>query len=160
MMKQQLRALALTGLGAVLTMSAARAEDGGFVGRWHWNAKASTAVQGEPVPSEVTTTIVNAEPGHVKWTVHIVDHRGQPRTEAYDGPADGQPRAIEGAGDGTMGAFTLAAGVLRATFHGPKGETDTLSCVVAPDQKSLRCDGMLRDAQGHTETYLDVYDRL
>ena len=49
---------------------------------------------------------------------------------------------------------------LQATFKGPTGQTDALTCTVATDQKKMTCNGVLDSGDGRTTNYVDVYDRM
>jgi hypothetical protein len=112
---------------------------------------------GEPVPSDVTAEISRADGTHLKWTLTVRDTQGQSDVETFDAPANGEFYPIS---SDTTAAFRLNGNTLQATFKGPAGETDTQSCTLAADRAKMTCEGVLNDGQGHTTSYVDVYDRM
>lgn len=153
-----LRAIKIaTGLCVALAAGSAWADSSSFVGRWHWNRAQSTMPPGEPVPSDVTAEISRADGTHLTWSLTVVASQGQPNVETFDAPADGEFYPIS---SDTTAAFRLTGSTLQATFKGPTGQTDALTCTLAADQKKLTCSGVLSDRAGHTANYVDVYDRM
>lgn len=153
-----LRAIKIaTGLCVALAAGSAWADSSPFVGRWHWNRAQSTMPPSEPVPSDVTAEISRADGTHLTWSLTVVASQGQPDVETFDAPADGEFYPIS---SDTTAAFRLTGSTLQATFKGPTGQTDALTCTLAADQKKLTCSGVLSDRAGHTANYVDVYDRM
>jgi hypothetical protein len=148
------------GLCAGMAVGAASAESNRFVGHWHWNAAQSMIPPDEPTPREVTADITSADGARIAWTASLTDHMGQKRVETFEGLPDGSFGPVQGAGDGTTAAFTLANGVLQSTFRHPSGGSDTQSCTPSTDDRRLTCRGTWSDGKGHTTAYIDVYDRL
>jgi len=148
------------GLCAGMAVGAASAESNRFVGRWHWNAAQSVIPPDEPTPREVTAEIKSADDGRITWTASLIDHMGQQRVETFDGPPDGSFLAVQGSGDGTTAAFTLADGKLQSTFRHPSGGSDAQTCTPSADDRKLTCRGTWSDGKGRTTAYVDVYDRL
>jgi hypothetical protein len=60
----------------------------------------------------------------------------------------------------TTAAFSLIGNTLQATFKGPTGQTDTMTCTLVANQKKMTCKGVLSSGDGRTTTYVDVYDRM
>jgi hypothetical protein len=145
------------GLCVALAASTAWANSSPFVGRWHWNRAQSTMPPGETAPSDVTAEISRADAAHLKWSLTVVDSQNQPNVETFDAPANGEFYPIN---SDTTAAFRLAGSTLQGTFKGPAGEMDELTCTVGSDQKTMTCNGVLSDGQGHTTNYADVYDRM
>ena len=54
----------------------------------------------------------------------------------------------------------MADETLQATFNGPAGRSDTQTCMVSANRKQMTCKGVLSDGQGHSVSYVDVYDRM
>ena len=151
---------AALGLCAGMAVGTASAASNPFVGHWHWNAAESLVPPDEPTPREVTAEITSADGTRITWTASLIDHMGQKHVETFDGLPNGVFFPVQGAGDGTTAAFTLANGVLQSTFRHPSGGSDTQSCTPSTDDRKLTCRGAWSDGKGHTTAYVDVYDRL
>jgi len=150
-------AKAVIGLSLALAAGSAWADSSALVGRWHWNRAQSTTPAGEPVPNDLTVEITRVDSTHVKWSLTVLAEQGQKNVEAFDTPANGEFYPVS---SDTTAAFHLGEGSLQATFKGPSGETDDLTCTVASDRKRMTCKGTLIDDQGRTSSYVDVYDRM
>jgi hypothetical protein len=148
---------AIIGLCVALAASPAWADTSPFVGRWHWNQAQSTLPPGEPVPSDVTAVISRADSTHLKWSLTVLAPPAQPNVETFDAPANGEFYPVS---SDTSAAFRLIGSALQATFKGPKGQTDVMTCTLAADQKTMSCSGALDDGEGHSANYVDVYDRM
>jgi hypothetical protein len=148
--------IGLCGLSVSLTVASAWAEDSPFVSRWHWNREQSKLPVGERAPADMMIDIARADSTHVKWSAIITNAQGRPMIESFDTPANGEFYPVSG---GTMAAFRLSGPVLDATFKGPAGESDALSCTLSQDQRKMTCTGAISTQDGKTETYTDVYDR-
>jgi hypothetical protein len=144
------------GLCVVLSAGPAWADSNPFVGTWHWNRAQSTVPAGEPVPNDVTAEISRADGTDLKWSLTVLAPPAPPDVETFDAPANGEFHPV---GSDTTAAFRLTGGALQATFKGPTGQSDAMTCTVAADQKTMRCSGVLSDGQGHTANYIDVYNR-
>ncbi|HEX9461706.1 MAG TPA: hypothetical protein VGB82_03830, partial [Alphaproteobacteria bacterium] len=110
-----------------------------------------------PVPNDVTAEISDADGTHLKWSLTVVAPPAPPDVETFDAPANGEFHPVS---NDTSAAFRLTGGDLQATFKGTTGQTDTMTCTVAADQKTMHCSGTLSDGLGHTASYIDVYDRM
>jgi hypothetical protein len=144
------------GLGAALAATAAYAGDSPFVGRWHWNPAQSTLPPGEPAPKDVVSDISRAEGASVAWSVTIVTPDDQQHVVTFEAdPAGDAQHGID-----TTASARMADEALQATFNGPAGRTDTQTCTVSANRKLMTCRGVLSDGQGHSATYVDVYDRM
>jgi hypothetical protein len=139
-----------------LVVPAALADGSQFVGHWHWNPAQSILPPGDVAPADMVADISRVDSTHVRWSLTVTNAQGRPAVESFDTPANGEFYPIS---SGTIAAFTLDAGMLKATFKGPTGETDALSCAVSPDQMKMTCNGTLTDTDGKSATYVDVYDR-
>jgi hypothetical protein len=147
----------IVGLCVAMAASYAWADSGAFVGRWHWNRAQSTPPPGEPVPNDVTAEISRADGAHVKWSLTVLASQGQPNVETFDVVANGEFYPISG---DTTAAFRLTGNTFQATFKGPTGQTDDLTCTLAADQKKMTCKGVLSDGASHVTNYVDVFDRM
>jgi hypothetical protein len=145
------------GLGVVLAAGSAWADSGPFVGRWHLNRAESILPSGEPVPKDLIAEISQADSARVRWSLTVVAAQGQSNVETFDVVANGEYYPIN---SDTMAAFAVNGSLLQSTFKGPNGETDTLTCVLSPDQRKMTCRGALSDGNGRTTTYVDVFDRM
>ena len=147
----------IVGLCVAMAASSAWADSGAFVGRWHWNRAQSTPPPGEPVPNDVTVEISRADGAHVKWSLTVLSSQGQPNVETFDLVANGEfyPISVD-----TTAAFRLNENTLQATFKGPAGQTDDLTCTVEADQKKMTCKGVLSDGASRVTNYVDVFDRM
>jgi hypothetical protein len=147
----------VVGLCAALAASSAWADGSSFVGRWHWNPAQSTMPPGEPVPNDLTTEFTRADSGRLTWSVTIVTPQGRRYVDTFDVAADGEfyPISID-----TTGAFRLTGETLEATFKGPTGQSDAVTCTLSTDQRVMTCRGVLNEGNGRTATYVDVYDRI
>ena len=144
-------------LCAALATSSAWAEGSPFVGRWHLNRAQSTLPPGEPVPNDVIAEISRVDSTHVQWSLTVLAAQGQTSVETFDAVPNGEFYPIN---SDTTAAFSLIGNTLQATFKGPTGQTDTLTCTLAADQKKMTCKGVLSGGDGRTTTYVDVYDRM
>lgn len=147
--------LALAAFGA----AAAWAASSPFVGQWHWNRAESSITPGEALPSDVVLAITSVEPSRVQWTVTTVDDKGARHVESFTGAADGKPAPLSGSEDGTTVAVALHGSVLETTYANPDGSSEHEACSVAADGKKMTCKGSESDGKGHTQSYVDVYDR-
>jgi hypothetical protein len=150
-------AKAVVGLSIVLAAGAAWADSSSLVGRWHWNRAQSTMPPGEPVPNDLTVEISRVDSTHVKWSLTVLAAQGRKNVEAFDTPANGDFYPVS---SDTTAAFRLGEGSLAATFKGPAGETDNLTCTVSGDRLKMTCKGVLVDSRGRAVNYVDVYDRM
>jgi hypothetical protein len=80
----------------------------------------------------------------VKRSLAVLASQGQKSVETFDTVANGECYPIS---SDTTAAFRLIGSTLQATLKGPTGETDTLTCTVAADQKKMTCKGMLIDGR-------------
>jgi hypothetical protein len=147
----------IMGLCIALVASPAWADGSAFVGRWHLNRTQSTLPPGEPVPSDVTAEISRVDSTHVQWSLTVLASQGQTSVETFDAVANGEFYPIN---SDTTAAFSLIGNTLQATFKGPTGQTDTMTCTLVADQKKMTCNGVLSSGDGRTTTYVDVYDRM
>jgi hypothetical protein len=145
------------GLCIALAASSAWADSSSFVGRWHWNRAQSKLPPGEPVPKDITVDISRADSIHVKWSLNVLAAQGQSTVETFDAVANGEFYPIS---SDTTAAFRLTGNTLEVTFKGPTGQTDTLTCSLAANQKKMTCAGVLSDGTGHATNYIDVFDRM
>jgi hypothetical protein len=144
------------GLCAALATSSAWADSSPFVGRWHWNPAQSTMPPGEPAPDDLTTEFSRADRNHLIWSVMLVTEHGR-YVDTFDVPPDGEFYSLS---SDTTAAFRLTGDALRATFKGPTGLSDAVTCTLSGNQKVMTCRGVLNDGNGRTATYVDVYDRI
>ena len=147
----------IVGLCTALTASSAWAESSPFVGRWHWNRAQSTLPPGEPVPNDVVAEISRVDSTHVQWSLTVLAAQGQTSVETFDAVPNGEFYPIN---SDTTAAFSLIGNTLQATFKGSTGQTDSLTCTLAADQKKMTCKGVLSSGDGRTTNYVDVYDRM
>jgi hypothetical protein len=147
----------VVGLCLASAAGTAWADSSSFAGRWHLNRTQSTLPPGEPVPNDVTVEISRADSTHVQWSITVLASQDQKSVETFDAVANGEFYPIN---SDTTAAFKLIGNALQATFRGPIGQTDTLTCTLATDQKKMTCKGVLSGEDGRTTTYLDVYDRI
>jgi hypothetical protein len=155
---RQLRIIAVPGICAGFAIGPAWAESNPFVGRWQWDPAQSALPASEPVPSQVTLDISRAESAHLTWLLSVLAAPGtSPEIETFDAPTDGQPHAING---DTTASFRFDRGILQATFRGPAGSADAMTCALSADQKTMTCKGVLSRSGGQTASYTDVYDRM
>jgi hypothetical protein len=145
------------GFCIALVASSAWADSSPFVGRWHWNRAQSVMPAGEPAPNDVTVEISRVDSTHVRWSLTVLAAQGEKSVETFDAVANGEFYAVS---SDTTAAFRLGEGTLQATFKGPTGETDTLTCTVAANQTKMTCKGVLIDGAGRTANYIDVFDRM
>jgi hypothetical protein len=154
------RSLLLAAGVFALAATAASAGEPSFTGKWHWNQSKSSLAEGEVQPQDVKATIEAADSTRVSWVVTIVDHGGNKHVETFDGVPDGKPAPIKGSSDGTVAMFTLTGNIMKSTFKSQSGQTDTQSCALSEDQKSMNCSGVWNDGKGKVSKYVDVYDRM
>jgi len=145
----------VTGLSAALATTVVGAADSPFVGKWHWNSARSTLPPGAMAPKDVVSEISQADGGAVSWSVTIVTPDDQRHARTFKAGAD--PKRI--AGDTTVSA-RLSGDTLQTTFKGDAGQSDTLICTVSANGKKMTCQGVLSDGEGHSVSYVDVYDRM
>jgi hypothetical protein len=146
---------------AALSLASARpllAADGAspFIGQWHWNASLSKLPPGEPAPTEMTLQFDRVDSAHVRWTVMVKDASGRPAMESHDTPGNGEFYPISE--DTTASFRLLGPDRLGASFKGPAGEDDSMTCTVSADHRQMTCDGA-KTVGGKTAHYVDVYDR-
>ena len=154
---RRIRSTALiVGLGAALAAGAAYAGDSPFLGRWHWNPAQSTLPPGEPAPKDVVSEISQANETSVAWALTIVTPDDQRHVVKFES----NPAGAAQHGRDTTASARLTDETLQATFNGPGGRSDTQTCTVSANRKQLTCKGVLSDGQGHSVSYVDVYDRM
>ncbi|TMQ16809.1 MAG: hypothetical protein E6K82_22850 [Candidatus Rokuibacteriota bacterium] len=144
------------GLCGALAASAGYAQDSPFVGRWHWNRAQSKLPPGEPAPKDVVSEVSRADGTSVAWSVTIVT----PDDERHVVTFEADPAGDAQHGSDTTASARMADETLQATFNGPAGRSDTQTCMVSANRKQMTCKGVLSDGQGHSVSYVDVYDRM
>jgi hypothetical protein len=112
---------------------------------------------GEPLPNDVTTEFSRADGGRLTWSATIITPQGRRYVEAFDVAPDGKFYLIS---NDTTAAFRLTGNVLQATFKGPTGQSDALTCTLSADQQVMTCEGVVNGKTGRTVNYVDVYDRI
>ena len=147
----------VVGLCLASAAGTAWADNSSFAGRWHLNRAQSTLPPGEPVPNDVIAEISRVDSTHVQWSLTVLAAQGQTSVETFDAVPNGEFYPIN---SDTTAAFSLIGNTLQATFKGPTGQTDTLTCTLAADQKKMTCKGVLSSGDGRTTNYVDVYDRM
>jgi hypothetical protein len=147
----------VTGLCALLAASSVSAQSSPFVGRWHLNKAQSTLPPGEPAPNDFIHEISRADLEQVKWATTVVAADGRSYVETFNATASGAAHPI---GNDTTVSFRLSGETLQATFQGPAGQSDTQTCTLSASQKQMSCKGVLTNANGQTDKYVDVYDRM
>jgi hypothetical protein len=158
-LKQHSKAFAILGLSGLCLLGqagAAPVDNSPFVGRWHLNKAQSKLPPGEPVAADIIADFARIETTHVKWTVTVTNGQGQPATDSFDVPANGEYYPISSQ---TMAAFNLTDATLKATFKEKTGISDVLICELSPNKAKMTCRGMLTGNNGKTNSYIDVYDR-
>lgn len=150
------RSIGICGLAVSLAAASAWADGSPFAGRWHWNRALSKLPPSESVPGDTTLDISRVDSAHVRWSITITNAQGRAAAESFDTPANGEFYPIS---SDTTASFRLTGTTLEATFKGPSGESDALSCALSADRKTMTCNGALTGEDGKTETYVDVYDR-
>lgn len=151
--------MGLVGVGAAsawLAAAPAWSADSPFVGRWQWNKAQSVLPPGEDAPADIVADIARVDSAHVRWSITMTNAQGRPAVESFDTPANGEFYPIS---SGTTAAFRLTGSALEATFKGPAGEIDTLTCAVSADRNRMTCNGAVTGPDGKPGTYVDVYDR-
>ena len=155
---RRLRAIkVVAGLCAALAAGPAWADTSAFVGRWHWNPTQSVMPPGEPMPNDLTTELARADSSRLTGSATIITPQGRRYVEAFDVAADGEFHPIS---SDTTVAFRLSGDALQATFKGPTGQSDAVTCTLSADQKVMTCKGLLNEGNGRTANYVDVYDRI
>lgn len=154
-MKQTARAFFIA--AAVSLPTLVQAQDNPFVGRWHLDKGLSTAVPGEPVPTDMIADIQRADSLHMRWTVTTVDNHAQTSVDSFDLPANGELYPINA---DTSAAFRLSGSSLQGTFKDTSGDSDTLTCTLSADQRRMTCAGSLATRDGRVRRYVDVFDRM
>jgi hypothetical protein len=144
-------------LCAALAAGPAWADSSAFLGRWHWNPAQSTMPPGEPMPDGLTAEFSRADSGRLTWSVTIITPQGRRYVETFDVAPDGKFYLIS---NDTTAAFRLTGNVLQATFKGPTGQSDALTCTLSADQQVMTCEGVVHGGTGRTVSYVDVYDRI
>jgi hypothetical protein len=144
-------------LCAALAATAAWAADSPFVGRWHWNRAQSTLPPGEPAPKDVVSEISRADGGAISWSITIVTPDDQRHVVTFAAETDGSAKPIS---SDTSASARMSDETLQATFNGPAGRSDTQTCTVFADRSQMTCRGVLSDEQGHSVSYVDVYERM
>ena len=139
-----------------LSPSTATAAASPFVGQWQLNRAQSQLPPNEPAAESVAVNIARVDALHVKWTTLTSSGPGQPATESFDIPANGEFYPIS---PDTTAALNLAGPALQATFKGSSGDIDTLTCTVSPDQRRMTCKGSVGQENGTMVPYVDVFDR-
>lgn len=148
----------IVGLCAGAATNAAWAKSAEFVGRWHWDRTLSTVPSGEPVPDDVTIDISRADRIHLSWSLTVLTSRDSgTHVEKFDAPADGEFHPIN---SDTTASFRLIGGTLQATFKGPTGQLDAMTCTLSTDNKMMTCSGATSGDAGKTTHYVDVYDKM
>jgi len=144
------------GVGAALAAGAAYAEGSPFVGRWRWNLAQSTLPPGVPAPKDVVSEISRADGQSIAWSVTIVTPDDVRHVVEFQAdPAGAVPQ-----GANTTASARMADEALQATFNGAAGQSDTQTCTVSADRTQMTCKGLVSDGQGHSASYVDVYDRM
>jgi hypothetical protein len=155
---RRLRAIrVVAGLCAALAAGPAGANNSAFLGRWHWNAAQSTMPPGEPIPDDLTAEFLRADNGRLTWSATIVTPQGRRYVETFDIVGDGEFHPINSE---TSATFRLTGDALQATFKGPTGQSDAVTCTLSKDQKLMTCRGVLNEGNGRTANYVDIYDRI
>lgn len=146
----------LCGLAVLAAGTSARAETNPFVGRWHWDRAQSKLPAGEALPADMVADFSRVDAKHVRWRITVTDAQGQQSVESFDTPANGEFYPVNA---DTMVALRLGRSTLQATFKGPQGQTDALTCTVSADRQTMTCNGRMTRADGQTQSYVDVYER-
>ena len=144
------------GVCAALAAATAHAEDSPFVGRWHWNRSQSILPPGEPAPKDVVSEISRADAQSIAWSVTIVTPDDVRHVVEFQADPAGAARH----GANTVASARMADETLQATFNGAAGQSDTQTCTVSADRTQMTCKGLVSDGQGHSASYVDVYDRM
>jgi hypothetical protein len=87
---------------------------------------------GATAPNEMTAEISRADSVHVKWSLTVLDPQGQQNVETFDAVANGEFYPIS---SDTTAAFRLTGDTIQATFQGPAGQINTLTCTLAAGQR-------------------------
>ena len=144
------------GVCSALAAGAAYAEGSPFVGRWRWNLAQSTLPPGVPAPKDVVSEISRADGQSISWSVTIVTPDDVRHVVEFQAdPAGAAPH-----GANTTASARMADETLQATFNGAAGQSDTQTCTVSADRTQMTCKGLVSDGQGHSASYVDVYDRM
>jgi len=144
------------GVCAALAAATAHAEDSPFVGRWRWNRAQSILPPGEPAPKDVVSEISRADAQSIAWSVTIVTPDDVRHVVEFQADPAGAARH----GANTVASARMADETLQATFNGAAGQSDTQTCTVSADRTQMTCKGLVSDGQGHSASYVDVYDRM
>ncbi len=147
----------IVGLFAVSVAGSAWADNSPFIGRWHWNRAQSTTPSETSVPSDMIVEIARADSMHVRLSMTVLGPNGQRDIETFDAPGNGEFYPVS---SGTTAAFRLTEDTIQATFKGPAGQMDTLTCALGAGQTTMTCRGVLSDENGRTSSYVDLFDRM
>jgi hypothetical protein len=150
---------ALAVCGGLLAEPAA-AEDNHFLGQWQWSKERSKLAPDEPAPRDVKANIQTADGGAIRWTADLVDQTGQKHSESFNGKPDGTFYPVQGAGQGVTASFKWNGGALESVFRHTSGGSDSQSCHVEANNKTMVCNGTWTDGRGAKESYIDVYERM
>jgi hypothetical protein len=115
------------------------------VGKWRLNKAQSKLPPGEVMPGDMVADFSRVDSAHVRWSVTVTDAQGRPKVQSFDTPANGEFYPVSG---DTTAAFNLTESALQATFKGPAGETDAMTCVVSTDHRKMTCNGVLTGGNG------------
>jgi hypothetical protein len=148
---------AIVGLCVASLAGSAWADSSPFVGRWHWNQSRSTIPSGTTAPNDMTAEISSADSAHVRLSLTVLAPNGQRDVATFDAPGNGEFYPISG---DTTAAFHLTGDTIQATFKGPAGQMDTLTCALGAGQQTMTCRGVLSDGKRRTTSYVDVFDRI
>ena len=134
------RTIGICGLIVSLMVGSAWADGSPFAGRWHLNRALSKLPPSESVPGDTMLDISRVDSAHVRWSTTIANAQGRAATESFDTSANGEFYPIN---SDTTASFRLTGSTLEATFKGPSGESDMLTCARSADQKQMTRNGTL-----------------
>jgi hypothetical protein len=139
---------------AVATLSAQATDP--RIGTWTLNAAKSTMCPGPP-PQRVTRTYENRGGGEIRWTMEVVDAKGEPSHEQVTFKLDGQdyPRAV--AKDTTVSQALANADTVEGIMKMDGKVTGTYTMTVSKDRKTMTFQGA--DAQGRKSECVQAFDR-
>ena len=151
-----LRVSLVLGVVSAMVSQPAFAQASPFVGTWQLNRAQSQLAPGEPPSQTLVASIQRADAAHVRWTTTTRNGADQATVESFDVPGNGEFYPIS---EDTTAAVTVSDQTLKATFKGPNGEVDTLSCTMASGGRRMSCAGSVAEEDGRTSPYVDVFDR-